>query len=199
MPITAPEGKSQTFDPHPVGAFMAVCADVYTVEQDNPYFGQMKSNGKPDTDEKVTKVCIAFLTEEVIEIAGEMKPRYASIWAKLTWGTVDYPSKLREFVKGWFPATKDDQFKALEIDRLIGQGAYLTIVHNTKGDKTYANIVSAVKPPSGATVPLIPPDFVRHEVKEANKAQAEGNGNGKPPEAVAAPSEEEVDMDPLPF
>lgn len=174
MPIQALESKSSTeFTPHPPGPFMAVCCDVYAVTQDNKYYGKPKNNGELDTNKQVTKLCIAFLTSEPIEVNGTMKPRYISVWPKLTWGTPDYPSKLKTFVKGWFPTATDAHLAVLkdDLERLIGKGAYLVIEQNKVGDKVYANVTAAVTPPPGASIPMIPSDFVRHVDKEQAPAQ----------------------------
>lgn len=176
---------------------MAVCCDVFTKEQPNKYKGQIlkfgKNKGKPDERETLTKVCIAFLTEEAIEIDGDLKPRYASYWASGSMGTSEYPSNVRKFLKSWWPTLTDAQIdEGFDLDKLIGQGAYLTIVQSTddKG-KTWANVIGIAQPPKGATIPVIPEDFVRHNDKPTN---------GELPKAQAVPAGEDEDgLDPLPF
>ncbi len=84
---------------------MAVCADVFTKEMPNKYKGQIDGRGKMDNRDTITKVCIAFLTDELMDINGEMVPRYASYWGTATLGTVDYPSNVRKFIKAWWPST----------------------------------------------------------------------------------------------
>ena len=149
---------------------MAVCCDIYVKELPNKYKGQTNQRGKVDDRETVEKVCIAFLTTEQIEIDGVMKPRYVSYWGSASMGTVDYPSNVRKFLMGWFPTLKDAQVDAgFDLDRLIGQGAYITITNSdpdAKG-KVWANIRGAMQPPPGAPAVSIPADFVRHKDKEA--------------------------------
>lgn len=171
MPTVLSSGQaSNDYTPHPAGSFMAVCADVFIKTQPNKYKGQRNDKGKIDERETVDKVCIAFLTEEPIEIDGELKPRYAGFWASASMGTVDYPSNARKFLKGWWPTLTDAQIdEGFDLDKLIGKGAYLTIAHAVKDGKTYANIVGTAQPPKGATVPQIPADFKRHQEKEAAK------------------------------
>lgn len=163
--------SSEGFTPHPVGSFMAVCCDVFTKEYPNKYKGQLqkfgKNKGKPDEREVIEKVCVAFLTEEMIEIDGEMKPRYASYWAPAGLGTPEFPSNARKFLRGWWPTLDDATIDAgLDLDKFIGRGAYITITHSTdpKG-KTWANISNAAQPPKGSAVPAIPADFLRHKDK----------------------------------
>lgn len=168
--------KGSYFTPHEAGNFMGVCADAYTVQQPNKYKGQLqkfgKNKGKPDERDFIEKACISFLTTEAIEIDGDLKPRMVSFWAPASLGSNDYPSKLRTFIKGWFPKLTDADFDRFDLDKLVGRPAWLTIEQNVVGEKTYANIVTASTPPPGTTAPMIPADFVRHEAKEAAKAQA---------------------------
>jgi len=152
---------------------MAVCADVFTKTLPNKYKGTPNDKGNVDTRDTITKVCISFLTTEMIEIDGTPKPRYASFWASASMGSIDYPSNARKFIKGWWPTLTDEQIDTgFDLDKLIGKGAYLTITHSTdKNGKVWANIAGAMQPPQGSPVPQIPADFVRHndKVKEPAK------------------------------
>lgn len=172
--IESNNGGGKDFAPHPEGSFMAVCADVFTKEMPNRYKGQTDKNGNVDNRETVRKVCVAFLTTEVIEINGELKPRYASWWGAATFGSDDYPSNLRKFIKAWQPQVKD--WKKVDLDQFIGKGAWLTITHSVdKNGKTWANVAGAMQPPPGSPIPAIPADFVRHKDKDAQPAQAKAS------------------------
>lgn len=171
---TSESSGGGSFEPHPPGTFLAVLADVFVKQTPNKYKGQMltmgKNKGKPDEREFVEKVCFAFLTEEPIEIDGELKPRYASYWASAGLGTADYPSNARKFLKSWWPTLTDAIIDAgLDLDRFIGKGAYLTIANSPdKNDpnKVWSNVIGAMQPPKNSTIPLIPADFVRHDAKQ---------------------------------
>lgn len=168
--LTSGSNEKPDYTPHPPGSFLAICCDVFTKEMPNNYKGQKNYRGEIDTNETITKICIAFLTEETIEINGEAKPRYASFWATAKLGTPDYPSNLRKFLQTWDPSLTDDELETFDVDRMIGTGAFLTITNNVgKDGKTYANVAAAMRPPKGSNPPLIPQDFERHEVKEAKK------------------------------
>lgn len=177
---TSESSGGGNFEPHPPGSFLAVLADVFVKSIPNKYRGQMltmgKNKGKPDEREFIEKVCFAFLTEEPIEIDGELKPRYASYWASAGLGTAEYPSNARKFLKGWWPTLTDATIDAgLDLDKFIGRGAYITIVNTPdKNDpnKVWSNVVGAMQPPKGSTIPLIPADFVRHDAKQAPAPQA---------------------------
>lgn len=161
------------YTPHPAGAYMAVLADVFTKDVPNKYKGSKNNRGQIDNRDTIKKLCLAFLTTEEIEINGEWKPRYASYWGSASWGTVEYPSNVRKFIKAWLPKLTDEMIESgFDLDTLIGKGAWITITHQVGRDgKTYANIVSAVTPPPGMNVPEIPSDFERHQDKQ--RAQAE--------------------------
>ena len=172
---------------------MAVCCDVFTKEMPNKYKGQTNQRGQVDTRETITKVCILFLTEETIEIEGQMKPRYASYWGTATLGTPDYPSNVRKFIKAWFPKLTDEHMARLVLDQFVGKPAYLTITHSKSQDgKVWANVTGAMQPPKGANVPAIPADFTRHNDKDAAPAPAQ---QAAPVPAKAA----DEDDDGLPF
>lgn len=172
--LKSSQPSESSFEPHPPGTFLAVLADVFVKSTPNKYRGQLltmgKNKGKPDERETIEKVCFAFLTEEPIEIDGELKPRYASYWASAGLGTAEYPSNARKFLKGWWPTLTDAVIDAgLDLDRFIGKGAYVTITHSVdKQGKTWANITGSMQPPKGSTIPMIPTDFKRHKdnVKE---------------------------------
>lgn len=159
---------------------MAVCADVFTKVKPNKYKGTVGNNGKVDTRETITSICVSFLTDEPIEVNGAMVPRYASYWATASLGTVDYPSNLRKFLKAWIPSLKDADFNEFDMDKLIGRPAYLTISHSVGQDgKTWANIMGAMTPPKGASVPMIPHDFKRHQDKVEGEAAAQNTNDPK--------------------
>jgi hypothetical protein len=192
--ITSSGSGSNDFTPHPEGPCMAVCADVFTKVKPNKYKGQTGNNGKEDTRDTVTSICVSFLTDQTIEIEGKTKPRYASFWATASMGTDDYPSNLRKFLRGWFPALKSGDFERFNAEKLIGRGAYLTIAHSVdQQGKTWANIVGAMTPPKGSPVPAIPADFVRHKDKDNAADQ------GAPAKAPAKAAAEPIGDDDLPF
>ena len=191
--LTSGQSSSGNFTPHPDGTFMAVCCDVFTKEMPNKYKGQTNQRGQVDTRETITKVCISFLTEETIEIEGQMKPRYASYWGTATLGTPDYPSNVRKFIKAWFPKLTDEHMARLVLDQFVGKPAYLTITHSKSQDgKVWANVTGAMQPPKGANVPAIPADFTRHADKVIEQ-QAAAQTAAAPVPAKAA------DEDDLPF
>lgn len=148
------------FDAHPAGNFMAVCRDIYIDRKPNPKAGQTNPWGNPEPDELV-KVVFEFLTDEPIEINGEMQPRFISARFNHTWSE---KSRLRAFVSQWDPALgKSDD---ADIETLVGRGAYITVVHddNEKGG-VWVNVSSIAAQPKGASIPQVPHTFTRRKYR----------------------------------
>jgi hypothetical protein len=156
--MTKPQGDdNKKFDPHPEGAFMAVCRDIYIDRKPNPKYPGTSPFGRPEPQELV-KVVFEFLTDEPIEIGGQMLPRLIRYRANASWHE---DSNLRKFVSIWNPAIGKQDTSDLEA--LVGAGAYLTITQSTAADgKIWSNIQGAAAPPRGASIPAIPTDFARH-------------------------------------
>ena len=194
--IEAPKGN---YTPHPEGTFMAVMADCWLETKPNPFKGSPRDKKDPskgvDTRETITEVILAFLTDEVVEIGGEMKPAYVRYRAT---ASVADTSNLRKFLKGWFPKLQDADFERFDADKLIGRGAYLTVAHRESKGNIYANVVNAAAPPKGAAIPAIPADFVRRKDKPQEAPVA--NVTSDPPASYTAPigatatDEEESDL-----
>ena len=77
------------------------------------------SKGVDDRD-TITEICIKFLTDHVVETKDDMQPAFVRYEASAS--TADN-SNLRKFLKAWFPALKDEDFKRFDADKLIGKGA----------------------------------------------------------------------------
>jgi hypothetical protein len=154
-------GNQREYDNHPEGTFMAVCRDIWIERKPNPKYPGTTIYGKPEPEQTV-KVCIDFLTDEPIEIGGNMVPRFIRYKASPSWHD---DSNLRKFIRGWNPALgKADK---ADLEALVGTGAYLTIAHSAgKDGKVWANVVGVAAPPKGATIPLVPKDFVRAKFKD---------------------------------
>jgi hypothetical protein len=139
---------------------MAVCRDIWIERKPNPKYPGTTPFGKPEP-EQLVKVCIDFLTDEPIEIGGQLMPRFIRYKANMSWHE---DGNLRKFVKSWNPSV--GKAEEADIDILVGDGAYLTIVHNKSADgKVYANVQGIAAPPRGSTIPAIPSDFIRHKDK----------------------------------
>lgn len=155
----------KTFDPHPPGAYAAVCCDVFDKVFPNPFYGQPdKFTGKIDNRQNVTKVCIAFLTSETIDMDGEDKPRFTSFWAAQSWHE---KAKLRQFVSWWLPEV--GKLESIDPETLVGRTAMVNVENYTKRDGSLGHGVTvAMVLPKGMTddVPTLD-GYVRHRDKPA--------------------------------
>jgi hypothetical protein len=160
------EAPKSNYTPHPEGTFLGVLADCWLDTKPNPWKGELRDKKDPskgvDTRETVTELYLAFLTDELVDINGEMKPAYVRYRAT---ASVAENSNLRKFLKGWFPKLQDSDFERFDADKLIGRGVYLTVAHKESKGSIYANVVNAAAPPKGAVVPESPADFVRRKDK----------------------------------
>lgn len=170
MILSNDNNKKGSFEPHPVGQFAAVCADVYETEQPNPYKGSKFPNSDEiDNRETITKVVVAFLTESAIELPEKgLQPRYVSVWNTATWSD---QGNFRKFITGWLPEVGASD--KIDTESLVGMPAYLTIAANIskKNGKTYHNVVNVITPPPGYAVPSIPADFKRRKDKLQEPAE----------------------------
>lgn len=183
--IEAPESN---FVPHPEGQHIGIVRDTFLRTRPNPWKGRENDNGDVDTRETITEIIIEFLTDHLVEIKGELKPGFVRYTAT---ASVAENSNLRKFLKGWFPALKDEDFKRFDADKLIGKGAYITVAHRPdKKGNIWANVVVAMQPPKGSQLPVIPADFVRHEDRPETEAGAT---------KAAAPAGQIPDHDEVPF
>ena len=148
-------------DAHPEGTFMAVCRDIWVERKPNPNYPGKNRWGN-DEPKELVRVCIDFLTDEPIEINGQMRPRFMRFKANQSWGE---KSNLRDFISKWNPGLGKMEKADLEV--MVGKGAYLTITQDTgKDGKLWSNVTGIAPPPKGASIPQIPSDFVRHKDKD---------------------------------
>lgn len=164
-------------DAHPEGTFMAVCRDIWVERKPNQNYPGKNRWGN-DEPKELVRVCIDFLTDEPIEINGQMRPRFMRFKANQSWGE---KSNLRDFISKWNPGLGKMEKADLEV--MVGKGAYLTITQDIgKDGKTWSNVTGIAAPPKGASIPQIPSDFVRHKFKDhpaqplPEKHEATANG-----------------------
>lgn len=166
---TVIEAPKSDFTPHPEGSFIAICRDAYLETRPNPWKGQQRDSKDPgkgvDERETITELTLEFLTEHPYESNGTLLPSFVKYTAT---ASLADNSNLRKFLKGWFPALKDEHFQRFDADKLIGRGAYITVQQRPdKKGNIWSNVIGAMQPPKDSSLPMIATDFVRHEVKKA--------------------------------
>lgn len=171
MPVIIPNNKtSKPFIPHPAGRHLAVCADVFLLEEPNYFYGKRGMDGKIDERETTTNLHIAFLTDNLTE---DGKPSYIS--EKFTASCGD-KSKLAIFLRTWLPELANENLWKYDFEKLIGRKAELTTIinpHKTNPQHLgYSKITVAISPRKSDVCPEIPADFKRTDVV-ARQAKAD--------------------------
>lgn len=145
--------NSQSFEPHPEYTGRAVCVDVTPLKEVETRFG------------KQNKFRIVFETEEN---GTDGKP--LAVWSMGFTPSLHEKAGFRQFLKKWYGRDLSEvELDGFETEDLIGKPAFLVVVHEHQGDKTYANIASCT--PHKAGEPLKPSGkFVRAQDRNKNSS-----------------------------
>ena len=129
------------FEIAPQGTFLAICYQVIDLgTQETTFKGEIKR--KP-------QVRIAW--ELTSEKMADGRPY--SVGNNYTLSAHE-KSNLRKMVTTWAGRQfTNDGFRSFDFTRLLGKPCFVTIVHNTSGENTYANIGGVVALPEGTPVP----------------------------------------------
>lgn len=146
MQIPAPNERD--FEIAPAGTHKAICYRVIDLgTQDTTFQGQAK---------KQHKIMVSWELPE--EKMSDGRP--FTISQRYTW-SMSEKATLRKHLEAWRGVKfVDSDFgpEGFNIKKIIGLGCLLTIVHNEREDKTYANIVSISKVMKGMEVPPLTND-----------------------------------------
>lgn len=144
MTVTMPEENKAEFELPPAGTYTATCYRVIDLgTQLVEYAGERKQQHKimvswELTDEKMTDGR-PFTMHQRYTLSSSEK------------------AILRKHLEAWrgVPFTKEE-LGSFDIGKLISKSCLLQIIHNTKGDKTYANIAAVMRLAKGMTAsPLV--------------------------------------------
>ncbi len=171
MAINVSGSAAISYPPHPAGQFAAVCIDVADL-------GMVETTWGPKH-----RVKLRFYTGAPGAVHPDNgDPLFVDDYHNMTLGSAEKPSNLRKRLEAWRgkPFTPEEE-KLFDLESLIGVGCYLQLVHNQllDGSKTYCNIQSIMRLPSGVAAPNAPADYVRQQDREYDDAAA--------PAAPAAP------------
>lgn len=176
--ILKEEGTS--FTPAPADTHVAVCVDFADLgTYDDVWQGETKRSPK------------CRLVFEIDATRPEDGKRY--IVSTMMTASLSEKANLRKFLNQWRGRPfADEELKGFDTERLIGAPALLSVIHKVKGDKTYANISSAVPLPRAmASAKLAPAgDYVR--VKDRSLEDQIKTGVKPPalPGSTTAPTDE---------
>ena len=107
--------------------------------------GVIELGTQPTTYGSKAQVMLQF--EMLDEIGTNGKPLLLSRRYTMS---VDPRSTLRQDLESWLGrALSDEELGRLDLSQFLGATALLAMRHESRGDKTYANITSVLKPPAG--------------------------------------------------
>lgn len=144
------------------GTYFAVCIGVIDLgEQETAYNGNTRY---------VNQMQIIFeLPEELIEVDGEMQPRWLSRRFAVA---ASNKAALRRFIEAWQGRKfADESFREFELFELLGKAAMLSVVLSEDGQ--YANIASAAALPKGMPAIKAKSEYLSFDVDEWDDAAFE--------------------------
>lgn len=163
-----PKPNDTNFEPPPAGTHLAVCYRVIDLgTQDVEWQGQAK---------KQRKIMLSWELPD--EHMADGQP--FSVHQRYTLSSSER-SKLRQDLEAWrgTPFSEAD-YGTFRIEKVIGIGCLLGIVHAQKNGNTYANISALMKLPKGQKAPdlLNPPCYFSLDPAEFNQATFDALSNG---------------------
>lgn len=137
-----PNDNGGNFEPVPEGLHLAICIGVWDVGlQWNDKWGIAQPKG----------VVMWELPDDRIDVEkdGKKVNLPMSISKRYTL-SLNKKANLRRDLEGWRGRSfAEEEAELFDLNAILGKGCQLNIVHEKKGDKTYANIQSIVGLPKG--------------------------------------------------
>jgi hypothetical protein len=147
MSLIVSEGSTggKAYDPAPAGASVARCIKIVDLgTQKREYNGEVKHQ---------KQVMFTWELPEELIPDGDLAGQPFAINQIYT-QSLSPKSNLRKDLESWrgrpFSQAELDNF---DLENVLGKPCMLNIVHNTRGDRTYANIASIMPLPSKMTCP----------------------------------------------
>jgi hypothetical protein len=174
-------GGDKGFDPVPAGTHFGVCTLVADV-------GLQPGSGIYPQPKRTLYLRFEIPAERVEwEKDGTKHEGPAVIYEKFT-ASMNKKANLRLSLEAWYGTSfTDEQAAKVDISKVLGRPATLSVVHNKSGDKTYANVASIGPLPKG--MPAVKP--------ENDLVLFENNGRGfdKLPKFLQKKVEEQVEAE----
>jgi hypothetical protein len=159
------QNVAPVWTPPPEGDFSAVCVDIIDL-------------GMVETAKWGPKWKIAILFQ--INCVNEETGRVYELAERFT-NSMNEKSALRKFLGQWRgrPYSEAEATTGIALDKLVGQKAVVTVVHNQVGDRTYANVF-AIRRLGPSDAPMAPEHYERSP-RWAEKRQDAAGGKVSPP------------------
>lgn len=143
-------GFSGEFKPVGPGTHFAVCTAVVDV-------GVQPGSAKFPKPRRLLMLRFEVPAERVTTADGDMP---AIIWQRYT-ASMNSKALLRGAVEGWLGrGLSDDEAARVDLTKLAGKAATITVTHTNKGDKVYANVSGIGPLPKGVQPPTAEGDIV---------------------------------------
>ncbi len=179
--------KGSNFEPAPAGPTAAVCIDLVDLGMREGQYGLRR------------KLKIVWSLEKRMK-APDRKSLGKPYIAQKVYGWSLHPkSLLRQDIEAWTgkKLTEKQIREGVDLEKLIGRAAFLSIQHNERDGAVFANVVAIMPLPDGMHAPLPDPDYVR--VKDrSNGSQApsreDAPDDAPPPSDDYAPAEDDENI-----
>ena len=194
MAITVSASGGGDYTPAPAGVHQAVCCDVVDLG-----LVETEWQGQRKTAHKVR------LVWQIDALMDDGRPYTVS--SRYT-ASLHEKSRLRADLQSWRgrPFTAEE-LAAFDLEKLLGAGCLLNVVHTQRNGKSYADIVAIMPLPQRTPKLAISPDYVRQQDRQQD-GQQDGRGGGRqsdsysPAQSVGhqlAAQVDEVNVDDIPF
>lgn len=136
------------FEPIPVGVYPVVCTSLVDLGLQAPFNPSFKT---------VYKIAIGF--DFPTETREDGSPEKLTM---ILTNSMHKKGNLRKMIEGWFGKSfpSDEAANNFELKELLGKVGYANVTHNTRGEKTYANISSLIPLPKGMAPPTTDTPFL---------------------------------------
>ena len=148
--VKPPSDDGASFALAPEGNHQGVCCDVVDLgEQEEEWQGQVKMKHK------------CRLIWEIDEVDEDTGHRF-TVSRKYT-VSLHENAALRKLLKSWFgkDLSEEQAENGVDLEKLIGCNCMLNVVHNTPGDRTFANVETVTRLGKGMKKIEVSKDYVR--------------------------------------
>lgn len=141
--IVSENAGGSTFTPCPPGSYLARCVRLVDMgTQQTEYQGETKS---------ARKVLLAF---EVLDADTRRDDGEPFVLSKRYTLSLHEKAALRKELASWRGRDfTPEELKGFDLRNILGKDCFVSVVGSTKGDRTFSNIASIMKPPKGMHPP----------------------------------------------
>ena len=141
--IVSENAGGSTFTPCPAGSYLARCVRLVDLgTQQTDYQGETKT---------AHKVLLAF---EVLDTEARRDDGEPFVLSKRYTLSLHEKAALRKELASWRGRDfTPEELKGFDLHNILGKECFISVVDSTKGDRTYSNIASIMKPPKGMHPP----------------------------------------------